>query len=115
VFAPCALGDEVTEDTVDRIQATIICGGANNQLKHPDLADALTQRGILFVPDFLANAGGLINVSDELEPDGYHRERVVARINELARLLETLYERAAKDNTSLSAEVAKFVALGSVA
>jgi valine dehydrogenase (NAD+) len=76
VLAPCALGNVVTEETVDRLRCEIVCGGANNQLGDASMDDALVARGILYAPDFVANAGGILNIAEELT--GYSRERALA-------------------------------------
>jgi valine dehydrogenase (NAD+) len=89
VYAPCALGDEFTHDTVSQIQAKIICGAANNQLASDDVGDWLFAHGILYVPDYAANAGGLIDVVDELESGGFQKARVLARI---AKIKQTIAE-----------------------
>ena len=65
VFAPCALGGALDDETVDALPAQIVCGGANNQLAHPGIPDLLQKRGILYAPDYLVNAGGVIQVEDE--------------------------------------------------
>jgi valine dehydrogenase (NAD+) len=65
VFSPCALGGAVTRDVADRLSARAVCGAANNQLAEPGLVDVLAGRGILFAPDFLVNAGGVIAVGAE--------------------------------------------------
>jgi valine dehydrogenase (NAD+) len=65
VYAPCALGRALDAETVDVLQARIVCGGANNQLATPEIADRLVERGILYAPDYLVNAGGVIQVEDE--------------------------------------------------
>ncbi|MCW2715931.1 MAG: Glu/Leu/Phe/Val dehydrogenase dimerization region [Frankiales bacterium] len=65
VFAPCALGGSVDEALVSAVQSRVVCGAANNQLTSPSIAGALAARGVLFVPDYVANAGGLIQVGDE--------------------------------------------------
>lgn len=109
VYAPCAMGNEVTDENVQNFRAAIICGGANNQLAHQGLADILERNGTLFVPDYLANAGGLINVSDELEADGYHRERVNKRIDSLGDLAKELYGRSKRKGTTLLAETERYV------
>ncbi|MGH2949551.1 MAG: hypothetical protein ACRDPC_25390, partial [Solirubrobacteraceae bacterium] len=67
VLAPCALGGVLDETTVPRLRAAIVCGAANNQLAHDALAEDLARRGIVYAPDFVANAGGLIHVAAELE------------------------------------------------
>ena len=67
LLAPCALGGVIDQVNVDRLRCRVVCGSANNILAHEGLADDLAARGILYAPDFIANAGGLINVSLELE------------------------------------------------
>ena len=66
VLAPCALGGAIDVDNVDGLACEIVCGAANNVLAHRSLADRLAARGVLYAPDFIANAGGLINVYGEL-------------------------------------------------
>lgn len=73
IFAPCALGGIINDKTVGQIQCKIIAGSANNQLEKPEHAKMLKERKILYAPDYVVNAGGLINVYLELE--GYSRER----------------------------------------
>lgn len=65
-FAPCALGGTLTAKTVNSLKAPIICGGANNQMSAADAATAMTRRDILYCPDFLANAGGIIDLHYQL-------------------------------------------------
>lgn len=91
VFSPCALGNDITESTISEIHAKIICGAANNQLSSPEVGDELYAREIFYVPDYVANAGGLINVVDELEEGGYSRKRVLYRIERLKDTLRTIY------------------------
>jgi leucine dehydrogenase len=90
VLAPCALGGAINETNVGRLRCEIVCGSANNQLAHDGLADDLAAHGILYAPDFIANAGGLINVAAELE--GYDeagaRYRAAAIEQTTARLLK---------------------------
>ena len=66
IYAPCALGGALDDDTVAALTARIVCGGANNQLAHPGVEKLLADRGILYAPDYLVNAGGVIQVADEL-------------------------------------------------
>jgi leucine dehydrogenase len=66
VLAPCALGEAIDSETIDRLRCEIVCGSANNVLASDSLAGRLHERGILYAPDFIANAGGLINVYGEL-------------------------------------------------
>jgi valine dehydrogenase (NAD+) len=65
VYAPCALGGSLSDELVPQLQASIVCGAANNQLEHPGVETALAARGILYTPDYVANAGGLVQVADE--------------------------------------------------
>jgi valine dehydrogenase (NAD+) len=66
IYAPCAMGGALNDQTVQVLTARIVAGGANNQLAHPGLDKALADRGILYVPDYLVNAGGVIQVADEI-------------------------------------------------
>lgn len=77
VFAPCALGGALDDAVVAALQAKVVCGGANNQLAHPGIESALVERGILYAPDYVVNAGGVIQVADEL--NGFSFERARAR------------------------------------
>jgi valine dehydrogenase (NAD+) len=65
VYAPCALGGALDAETVEVLPARIVCGGANNQLAAPEIAGRLVERGILYAPDYLVNAGGVVQVEDE--------------------------------------------------
>lgn len=66
VFSPCALGGALDDETVAALSARVVCGGANNQLAHPGTEKLLADRGILYAPDYVVNAGGLIQVADEI-------------------------------------------------
>jgi leucine dehydrogenase len=102
VFAPCALGGVLDEASVELLQVPVVAGAANNQLAHDGVARLLHDRGILWAPDFIANAGGLINVAAEL--DGYDRERVISDVEAIAGTLRTVFDRArAEDTTTLDA------------
>ncbi len=78
IFAPCALGGVLNDETIPLIKAKVIAGAANNQLKEGRHGDLLHQKGVLYVPDYVINAGGLINVADELQ--GYNRERALQKV-----------------------------------
>jgi valine dehydrogenase (NAD+) len=78
VYAPCALGGAVDDDTVAALSARIICGGANNQLAHPGVDKLLIDHGIVYAPDYVVNAGGVIQVADELEGFSFERARAKA-------------------------------------
>ena len=81
IFAPCSLGGDLNEKTIPRLKCQTIVGAANNQLATDEDADRLAERGILYAPDFVANAGGLINVSEEIR--GYTVERAAANIDKI--------------------------------
>jgi valine dehydrogenase (NAD+) len=78
VYAPCALGGALDAETVDVLPARVVCGGANNQLATPDIADRLVERGILYGPDYLVNAGGVIQVEDERHGFSFARAQAKA-------------------------------------
>jgi leucine dehydrogenase len=86
VLAPCALGGVLTVETVPQLQCAVVCGGANNQLLDDAAGDALTARGIVYAPDYVVNAGGIINIAQEWAPGGYNAERAYA---ETARIADT--------------------------
>ena len=73
IFAPCAMGSAINDESIERLRCKIVAGAANNQLARDELREVLQARGILYAPDFVINAGGLINVYVELE--GYNSER----------------------------------------
>jgi leucine dehydrogenase len=90
VFAPCALGGVLTHETVARLGAPIVVGAANNQLASDDVAETLAAHDVLWVPDFVANAAGIINIAVELRPEGYDPRRAradVRRIGDTVRLV----------------------------
>jgi valine dehydrogenase (NAD+) len=95
IYAPCALGDAITDDVVDVLSARIVCGAANNQLAHPGIEKALEERGILYAPDYCVNAGGLIQVADELE--GFSFERAQQRAAGIFDTTRLVFELAASD------------------
>lgn len=79
VYAPCALGHALTDGTAAKVPAEVICGAANNQLARPGVADLLAAREVLYCPDYCVNAGGVIQVADELHGGGFSFERARAR------------------------------------
>ncbi|MFC7219597.1 Leu/Phe/Val dehydrogenase [Streptomyces polyrhachis] len=91
VYAPCALGGALNDGTVPVLTAKIVCGAANNQLAHPGVEKDLAERGILYAPDYVVNAGGVIQVADELH--GFDMERARAKA---AQIFDTTLEIFAK-------------------
>ena len=94
ILAPCAAGSLFHSQTIPHLRCRIIGGGANNQLVSDADGDALYERGIVYAPDFAINAGGLINVADELGPGGYRRERAQAKTETIYTTLKTLFSEA---------------------
>jgi leucine dehydrogenase len=104
VVAPCALGGVLDHDSAPRLRCAVVAGAANNQLADDAVADLLHARGILWAPDFVANAGGIINIAVELEPGGYDPRRARQRVRGIADTLRRVYADArAIDATPLTA------------
>ncbi len=97
IYAPCALGASVNTESISQMKCAIIAGAANNQLADENVhGPMLVEKGITYVPDFLINAGGIINISVELE--GYNKERAYSIVDKIYdRTLEN-FELAAKEN-----------------
>lgn len=89
IFAPCALGGIVNDDTVSEFNCKIIAGAANNQLATEEHGEKLRDLGILYAPDFVINAGGLINVEDELR--GYDRERAMKKVEGIYKAMQLIF------------------------
>ena len=100
IYAPCALGATVNDDTLSRLKCSIIAGAANNQLEDEKVhAEAVKCRGIVYAPDFLINAGGLINVYSEL--NGYDREQALEKTRKIYdTTLEILVKAEQEDITT---------------
>lgn len=104
IVSPNALGAVLTETSIADLQARVVCGGANNQLDTPEDAQRLHERGILYAPDFLVNAGGLINVADELHADGYSADRARRRVESIPEMLTRII--AVSQDEQVSTEIA---------
>lgn len=98
IFAPCALGGALTPEVVRGLKAKLVCGAANNQLAAPEVADLLMNRGIAYVPDYVANAGGIISVSAEYL--GENQSDVTDRVAEIAPRVVALLDRAMREGRS---------------
>ena len=103
MLAPCALGGVLNADTVPRLQAPVIAGAANNQLSDDSIADLLAQRGILWAPDFVANAGGIINIAVELRREGYDPKVARRNVRTIGDTLRAIYDAGAGGMTPLTA------------
>jgi leucine dehydrogenase len=94
LFAPCAMGAVLNDRTIPRLRASIICGGANNQLALPRHAAMLAERGILYLPDYLANAGGVIDFHQERIDDS--RAAVLAAVGRIEAITTEVLDTAAR-------------------
>jgi leucine dehydrogenase len=94
VLAPCALGGVLSDESVPQLRCRVIAGAANNQLAAESVGELLAARGILWVPDFVANAGGVANIAVELEPEGYDTERADARVRAIGDTVRTVLDHA---------------------
>ncbi len=91
VFAPCALGGVLNDATIPEIKATVVAGAANNQLARPGHGRELARRGILYAPDYVINAGGVINIS---MANDYDHDRAMRRTEKIDGTLTRIFERA---------------------
>lgn len=105
IYAPCALGATVNSSTLERLKCSIIAGAANNQLEDENIHGRMVlEKGIIYAPDFLINAGGLINVYSELE--GYNRERAMNQAEKIYQTTADILKTSKKENipTSVAAK-----------
>jgi leucine dehydrogenase len=105
VLSPCALGGILDAEITDKLKCKIVAGAANNQLKHASVASLLQRRGILYAPDYVINAGGVINNALTLSPD-FSTERVRADTARIGETLQEVFARAATDNLTTDAAAA---------
>lgn len=107
IFSPCALGAVLNPHTIPALHCAAVVGSANNQLANADDAVALAERGIVYAPDFVANAGGVINIAEE--PHGYDRARAFHHIRTIHDTLLATFDRAESDGIT-TAEAANRLA-----
>jgi leucine dehydrogenase len=117
VYAPCALGATVNDATIPNFRCRIIAGSANNVLLESHHGEALAERGILYAPDYVINAGGLINVADELE--GYNERRATKRVMRIEERIRSIIAISKRDGvaTNLAADtlaLERIAAIGSM-
>lgn len=94
VLAPCALGGVINDDTLPELACAIVAGAANNQLLEDRHGKALHARGILYAPDYVINAGGLINIAEELQPGGHDPDRALTKVGVIATILAEIFARS---------------------
>lgn len=97
IYCPCALGATVNDQTIDKMKFDIICGSANNQLKEERHGQMLKDAGILYAPDFIVNAGGVINCHDELY-GGFNRQRANKKIDKIGEQILKVFEIAKNED-----------------
>jgi len=93
IFAPCALGAIINENTIDRLRVDVIAGAANNQLSVPELGQSLMDKGILYCPDYVVNAGGIINIAGEIE-GSYSPEWVEEKLDGIETTLADIIDKS---------------------
>ncbi|HIV82532.1 MAG TPA: leucine dehydrogenase [Candidatus Salinicoccus merdavium] len=99
IFAPCALGGILNDDTIPQMKVKAICGSANNQLQDDvEHSEMLAEKGIVYAPDYVVNSGGVVNVADELE--GYNEERAVQKVKEIYNQMDKIFSIAKEDDIS---------------
>jgi leucine dehydrogenase len=101
VFAPCALGGAITLETLSRLKAQVIAGGANNQLGSAEAGRAMFERGILYAPDYVINGGGITNVAAEIRAldhgQAFDGAWVAAKLDRLMQTLDEVFEQASAE------------------
>jgi leucine dehydrogenase len=98
VLAPCALGGVLNHATVEALRCWAVCGAANNQLDDPSIDTRLAARGVVYVPDFVAGAGGIINIAEEFH--GYSRVRALERTASIEGTTSRVLARAVAETTT---------------
>lgn len=96
IYAPCALGATINDDTIPRLKAKVIAGSANNQLKSTKHGDIIHEKGIVYAPDYVINSGGVINVADEL--NGYSQVRAMKKVEGIYDNLADVFKISKRDN-----------------
>jgi leucine dehydrogenase len=106
VFSPCAMGAVINDQSITKLKAKIVCGGANNQLAEPRHGDQLRELGVLYAPDYVANAGGLMNVFVELE--GYSPDRALDKTVQVYDSLMKVFDLADRDGVGTHTAADRF-------
>lgn len=107
ILAPCALGGALSRESVPRLRCRAVCGAANNQLADESAGALLADRGILYAPDFVANAGGIINIAEEFV--GYDPDRALGNVARIEDTVRSVLERA-RDHAVTPEEAAVAIA-----
>lgn len=108
VFSPNAMGGVLDDVTIGELQCSVVAGAANNQLAERRHAEALADVGVLYAPDYVINAGGVIQVAEELHPDGYSAERATRRVSAIGERLRTIFAVARGDGVTTAEAADRF-------
>ncbi len=103
IYSPCALGGALSPATIPELSCTAVAGCANNQLATPESAQLMADRSIVYAPDYIVNAGGVINISYELAPGGYDREKAFAHCARIGATLDRVLDLAAEQRITTAA------------
>ncbi|MCB1149564.1 MAG: leucine dehydrogenase [Chlamydiia bacterium] len=111
IFAPCALGGAINDKTLPLLKCKAVAGAANNQLADDSFSQKLLDRGILYAPDFVINAGGILNAAGEFEPGGYQPKQVLHKVDRIYDTLLAIFETARlekKTTNEVAMELAEY-------
>jgi leucine dehydrogenase len=108
VYAPCALGGSINDESIVDLKCKIVCGAANNQLLEDRHGDELRDLGIRYAPDYVVNAAGLINVFDEMMPGGYKEERAMKNMDQIRDSMRSIFAISNEEGISTAAAADRF-------
>jgi len=108
VYAPCALGGSINDESIAELKCKIVCGAANNQLLEARHGDKLRELGIRYAPDYVVNAAGLINVFDEMMPGGYNEERATKNMDQIRESMRSIFAISNEEGISTAAAADRF-------
>jgi glutamate dehydrogenase/leucine dehydrogenase len=97
IYSPCGLGGVLDAATIPELRCWAVAGAANNQLASPECGQLLADAGILYAPDFVVNAGGIINIAEERAPGGYDRQRAFGRVQRVYDTTLEVFDAAKQD------------------
>src|SRR5207237_10201354 len=98
VYSPCALGGVLNDQTIPELRCKIVCGSANNQLAEERHGDMLAQRDILYAPDYIVSAGGVISGVDSLNPGGFNRQRAMEKVSHIYKTMANVIAISKEQN-----------------
>ena len=108
IYSPCAMGGVLDPTTIPEMRCAAVVGSANNQLASPDCDQLLHRLGIVYAPDYVVNAGGVINIASELSPRGYHPGRAYEHVRRIFDTVTAVLERAAADDITTGTAADRF-------